>query len=119
MLSLGLSGGEPLLRDDLEILVREARQLGYYSNLITSGIDGIERGLALEPRFDGNAYALDSDRVPHTLQMARELWAGSDWAKQAFGEGVHKHYLNMADVELAQFNRGITDWERVRTFERY
>jgi pyrroloquinoline quinone biosynthesis protein E len=35
---LGLSGGEPLLRDDLEILIAEARRLGYYSNLITSGV---------------------------------------------------------------------------------
>ena len=35
---LGLSGGEPLLRDDLEILITEARRLGYYSNLITSGV---------------------------------------------------------------------------------
>jgi len=35
---LGFSGGEPLLRDDLEELVGEARQLGYYTNLITSGI---------------------------------------------------------------------------------
>ncbi|MCB4358160.1 pyrroloquinoline quinone biosynthesis protein PqqE [Quatrionicoccus australiensis] len=34
----GFSGGEPLLRDDLEILIGEARQLGYYTNLITSGI---------------------------------------------------------------------------------
>jgi PqqA peptide cyclase len=35
---LGFSGGEPLLREDLEELVAEARQLGYYTNLITSGI---------------------------------------------------------------------------------
>jgi pyrroloquinoline quinone biosynthesis protein E len=35
---LGLSGGEPLLRDDLEIIVAEARQLGFYSNLLTSGV---------------------------------------------------------------------------------
>jgi pyrroloquinoline quinone biosynthesis protein E len=35
---LGLSGGEPLLRDDLEEIVAEAHQLGYYVNLITSGI---------------------------------------------------------------------------------
>ena len=35
---LGLSGGEPLLRDDLEELVAEARQLGFYINLITSGV---------------------------------------------------------------------------------
>jgi len=35
---LGLSGGEPLLREDLEALVAEAHGLGYYINLITSGV---------------------------------------------------------------------------------
>jgi pyrroloquinoline quinone biosynthesis protein E len=35
---LGFSGGEPLVRDDLEILVAEAHKLGYYTNLITSGV---------------------------------------------------------------------------------
>ena len=34
----GFSGGEPLQRNDLEILVAEAHKLGYYTNLITSGI---------------------------------------------------------------------------------
>ncbi len=46
---LGLSGGEPLLRRDLEQIVTEARNLGYYSNLITSGIGlGRERLTALK-----------------------------------------------------------------------
>ncbi|HEY8052160.1 MAG TPA: pyrroloquinoline quinone biosynthesis protein PqqE [Steroidobacteraceae bacterium] len=35
---LGLSGGEPLARDDLEEIVAEAHTLGFYINLITSGI---------------------------------------------------------------------------------
>jgi PqqA peptide cyclase len=35
---LGFSGGEPLTRKDLETLVGEARRLGYYTNLITSGV---------------------------------------------------------------------------------
>jgi len=34
----GFSGGEPLLRDDLEILVAEAHRLGFYTNLLTSGV---------------------------------------------------------------------------------
>ena len=34
----GFSGGEPLVRDDLEILVAEAHRLGFYTNLLTSGI---------------------------------------------------------------------------------
>lgn len=43
---LGLSGGEPLLRDDLEEIVREARSLGYYTNLLTSGIGMTEARIA-------------------------------------------------------------------------
>jgi pyrroloquinoline quinone biosynthesis protein E len=35
---LGLSGGEPLARDDLEVIVEEAHALGFYTNLITSGV---------------------------------------------------------------------------------
>jgi pyrroloquinoline quinone biosynthesis protein E len=35
---LGLSGGEPLLRADLEPIVAEAHALGFYTNLITSGV---------------------------------------------------------------------------------
>ncbi|HVO45154.1 MAG TPA: pyrroloquinoline quinone biosynthesis protein PqqE [Steroidobacteraceae bacterium] len=35
---LGLSGGEPLSRPDLEVIVAEAHKLGYYINLITSGV---------------------------------------------------------------------------------
>lgn len=34
----GFSGGEPLVRDDLEVLVAEAHRLGYYTNLLTSGV---------------------------------------------------------------------------------
>lgn len=37
-LQLGFSGGEPMVRQDLEELVAEADGLGYYTNLITSGM---------------------------------------------------------------------------------
>ena len=35
---LGLSGGEPLVRDDVETIVAAAHELGFYINLITSGV---------------------------------------------------------------------------------
>jgi pyrroloquinoline quinone biosynthesis protein E len=45
----GLSGGEPLMRDDLEEIVAEARRLGYYTNLLTSGVGlSAERARALK-----------------------------------------------------------------------
>tara|TARA_A100001011_G_scaffold392889_1_gene481450 strand:- start:910 stop:2136 length:1227 start_codon:yes stop_codon:yes gene_type:complete len=43
---LGLSGGEPLLRNDLEDIVGEARKLGYYINLLTSGIGLTEKRIS-------------------------------------------------------------------------
>lgn len=42
-IQLGISGGEPLLRDDIEEIVIEAHKLGYYSNLITSGVGLTEK----------------------------------------------------------------------------
>jgi len=41
----GFSGGEPMLRDDLEILVAEAKKLGFYTNLLTSGVGLTEERL--------------------------------------------------------------------------
>ncbi len=43
---LGLSGGEPLARADLEVIVGEAHTLGFYTNLITSGIGLTESRIA-------------------------------------------------------------------------
>jgi pyrroloquinoline quinone biosynthesis protein E len=43
---LGLSGGEPLAREDLETIVGHAHELGFYTNLITSGVGLTERRIA-------------------------------------------------------------------------
>jgi pyrroloquinoline quinone biosynthesis protein E len=42
----GFSGGEPMVRDDLEVLVAEAHRLGFYTNLLTSGVGLNERRVA-------------------------------------------------------------------------
>jgi glutamine synthetase len=69
--------------------------------------------------FEGNAYdAPELPRVPGTLREARELFAASELAREAFGEDVVAHYVNAADVELAAFDGAVTDWERYRGFER-
>jgi pyrroloquinoline quinone biosynthesis protein E len=43
---LGLSGGEPLAREDLEEIAAEAHRLGFYINLITSGVGMTESRIA-------------------------------------------------------------------------
>nr|WP_298378915.1 pyrroloquinoline quinone biosynthesis protein PqqE [uncultured Halomonas sp.] len=60
---LGFSGGEPLVRKDLEALVAEARRLGFYTNLITSGL-GLD-----EARIDALREA-GLDHIQISLQAA-------------------------------------------------
>jgi glutamine synthetase len=86
--------------------------------LAASALHGLDRELELEEPVDGNAYAADKPHVPSTLHEAAELFATSEVARSAFGEEVVAHYLNHARVELAAFNAFVTDWERVRGFER-
>ncbi|MCU1412568.1 MAG: glutamine synthetase [Rhodoglobus sp.] len=87
--------------------------------LIAGGLYGIEHELELEPIFEGNAYTSDAPRVPSTLREATALFAGSEIAVEAFGEDVVAHYLNNARVEQKAYDAAITDWERVRGFERF
>jgi glutamine synthetase len=86
--------------------------------IVAAGLDGIERGLELEPAFTGNAYESDSERVPDSLPEALALWEGSEFARRVFGDDVVDHYANMARVEIAAFGSTVTDWERYRGFER-
>ena len=86
--------------------------------LIAGGLHGIENGLELGEPCTGNAYTGGAQRLPTTLAEAAELFEGSPVARAAFGDDVVEHYLNNARVELAAFNAAVTDWERVRGFER-
>jgi glutamine synthetase len=85
---------------------------------IAAGLDGIDRQLELGPPMEGNAYEADVPQVPKSLFAARELFVGSELAKEAFGAEVVDHYANMARVELEAFGAAVTDWERFRGFER-
>ena len=76
------------------------------------------RGRARARRCEGNAYESDAPEVPHNLYAARELFADSEVAREAFGQEVVDHYLNRAQVELEAHEAAVTDWERIRGFER-
>ncbi|WP_158887718.1 glutamine synthetase family protein [Amycolatopsis anabasis] len=86
--------------------------------LIAAGLHGIENELPLEPELAGNAYNSGKPTVPTTLRDATAALAESKLARQAFGDEVVEHYLNAARVELAAFDAAVTDWERIRGFER-
>lgn len=86
---LGFSGGEPLVRRDLEELIAEARRLGFYTNLITSGLgmDAArirafkEAGLDhIQVSFQAstgelNNFIAGTDSFEHKKEMARQVKA--------------------------------------------
>jgi glutamine synthetase len=86
--------------------------------MIAAGLHGMDNELPLEDEMAGNAYEADKPHVPTNLREARELFANSEAARDAFGEEVVEHYLNMARVEIEAFEAAVTDWERYRSFER-
>ena len=87
--------------------------------VVAAGLAGIEEQLELEPAYEGNAYDdPDAEHVPTSLAEALDLWRGSEFARTTFGDDVVEHYANMAAVELTAFSRAVTDWERMRGFER-
>ncbi len=88
------------------------------SAIIAGGLHGIENELPLPERFTGNAYEDAVDHLPTTLREAAKLFSESTVARAAFGDDVVEHYLNQARIEVEAYDAAVTDWERIRGFER-
>ena len=116
--ALRVVGHGPSLRFENRVPGADVNPYLAVAAITAAALHGIEHELPLEAAFPGNAYDSDSPRVPATLREALALWESSDLARTAFGEDVVAHYANMARVELAAFDAAVTDWERVRGFER-
>jgi len=90
-----------------------------FAALLAAGIDGIEKEMALEPAYSGDAYNGKRLReVPKTLRDATESLRKSKMLKEAFGEEVIAHYVHTAEWEQFEYDRRVTDWELKRGFER-
>ncbi|GAB6900821.1 glutamine synthetase family protein [Kineosporia succinea] len=87
------------------------------AGMLAGGLYGIRAGLPLEQPLVGDLRAPGLARVPASLSAARQAFAGSDLARNAFGEDVVAMVLRAADAELEAFDGVVTDWERRRGFE--
>lgn len=76
---LGFSGGEPLVRQDLTELIQGARQLGYYTNLITSGV-GLDEGKVASFKTAGLDHIQISFQASD--ESVNDMLAGSEKAFQ-------------------------------------
>jgi glutamine synthetase len=116
--ALRVIGHGPSLRVENRVPGGDVNPYLAVAAMIAAGLHGIENELALPAPFQGNAYATDSDRVPPSLRDAVDRLEGSALARSALGDDVIDHYVNTGRVELAAFDAAVTDWERVRNFER-
>jgi pyrroloquinoline quinone biosynthesis protein E len=128
---LGFSGGEPLTRDDLETLVREARRLGFYSNLITSGV-GLDERRAFALRDAGLDHVQlsfqDSTRelndfLSHTrtfdlkLRIARILKAAG--YPIVLNVVIHRHNIDHVEQILAMAEKLEVDYIELANVQYY
>lgn len=129
---LGFSGGEPLVRSDLPELIAEARQLGYYTNLITSGI-GLteakvaqfrEAGLdhiqvsfqASDPELN-NAVAGSRKAFQKKLAMARAVRAAG--YPMVLNFVLHRHNIHQMDDIIRLCEELGADYVELATCQYY
>lgn len=97
---------------DLNPYLAQAAQLA-------AGLDGIERGLELEPEHAGDVYDGRGGRdVPKTLRDAADLLDRSAFLRGAMGDAVVDHYVRNARWEVERAEYVVTDWEVAHGFER-
>ncbi|MFO7647390.1 pyrroloquinoline quinone biosynthesis protein PqqE [Halomonas sp. 3H] len=111
---LGFSGGEPLVRQDLEPLVAEARRLGFYTNLITSaqgldeariaalrdaGLDHIQISLQASDPDMAAAVAGSPKAHARKLAMARAVKAAG--YPMVLNVVLHRHNIGQLDAIIA------------------
>jgi len=128
---LGLSGGEPLVRRDLEIIIAEARRLGYYSNLITSGVGMDETRVAafreagldhIQVSFQASSRELNdliagTDAFEHKLAMARAVKAQGYPMVLCFV--LHRENIEQIDQVLELALRLEADYVELATTQYY
>ncbi|MDF2180776.1 pyrroloquinoline quinone biosynthesis protein PqqE [Neptuniibacter sp. CAU 1671] len=112
---LGFSGGEPLVRQDLIQLIGGAHEMGYYTNLITSGVGLNERKMAefhqagldhIQVSFQASDESVNSmlsgseKAFQQKLKMAREVKAQG--YPMVLNFVTHRHNIDRIDriIEL-------------------
>ncbi|UWU25823.1 glutamine synthetase family protein (plasmid) [Rhizobium sp. CB3060] len=90
-----------------------------FAALIASGLRGLAEKLPLEEAFAGDAYTADNvARIPRALYRSLDALERSDEFHKSLGDEVVRHYLHCGRWELGAFEGAVTDWEKLRLFER-
>jgi len=90
-----------------------------FAAMLAAGLAGIKEKLDCGNEYVGNAYVDPKlARLPGSLADAAPLFDHSKLARASFGDDVVEFYVHHARLEIDAFNNAVTDWEKIRYFER-
>jgi glutamine synthetase len=90
-----------------------------FAAMIAAGMSGVKENLDCGPLYEGNAYTdAKLPSLPGSLREAADLLNSSRLARNTLGDEVVEFYVHTARCEVQAFADAVTDWERVRYFER-
>ena len=90
-----------------------------FAATLAAGMAGVEEGLDCGEVYEGNAYVDPKLKsLPKSLREAADLLDRSKLARAALGDAVVDFYVHTARLEVEAYDNAVTDWERVRYFER-
>jgi len=90
-----------------------------FAAMCAAGLAGIEEKLDCGEPYEGNAY-VDAKlaALPRSLSDAATLLDKSKLARRFFTDAVIDFYVHTARCEAQAYNDAVTDWEKMRYFER-
>jgi glutamine synthetase len=117
---LRLIGGprDPGTRIENRIGEPAANPYLYFASQIYSGLDGMERKLAL-PRASDTPYEAKAEMLPRTLEEALQALDKDKVLKEAIGAGFVDYYCRIKEAEIARFNLEVSDWEHREYFDLF
>jgi glutamine synthetase len=90
-----------------------------FAATLAAGMAGIREDLDCGEDYRGNAYVDEQLKaLPSSLEAAVGLFEKSELARQAFGDEVVEFHAHTGRLEIQAFNNSVTDWEKMRYFER-
>ncbi|WP_080836509.1 glutamine synthetase family protein [Cohnella massiliensis] len=85
--------------------------------MLASGLYGIKNRIDIPAPVKGNAGTQAVPLLPSSLMEARDNLERSEAARSLLGDAVVNHYLQAAKLEIDDFSKAVTDWERKKYFE--
>ncbi len=112
-------GGKNSFRIENRMPGADANPYLAYAATIAAGMAGVAEQLDCGPLYEGNAYEdARLPALPHSLSEAADLLDKSKMARRSFGDAVVEFHVHTARMEARSYAQAVTDWERLRYFER-